>query len=337
MSFPRRSAILGQGFEVPSTVVTNDDLAPIVDTSDDWVRKRSGIAQRRYVDNDEGSTGLAVRAVGKALAMAQLSIDDIDALICCSLSPDIDFPGNGSLLHERLAARPMLVFDIRNQCSGFLYAMAVADQFVRAGAARNVIVVGAEVHSSGIDFEGARGRDVTVLFGDGAGAVVIGPSPDGERGFLSFKLHAEGKYAEKLCTHGPSHRRKPRLDLDLAPPESDYVFPRMEGRYVFKHAVSRMTEVIREVLEDLGLGPDDIDMLLPHQANLRINQLVAMGLGIGDDRMANNIERYGNTTAATIPILLTETVEQGRIKQDDLVCFAAFGAGFTWASALARW
>ncbi len=318
-------------------VVTNDDLAPIIDTSDEWVRQRSGIVERRYVDNDEGSVGLAAVAVRQALDRAGIGAGDIDALICCTLSPDVDFPGNSSLLHERLGLRPLPAFDIRNQCSGFVYALAVADHLVRSGAARYVVVVGSEVHSSGLDFHGARGRDVTVLFGDGAGAVVVGPSDDGERGFLTFKLHAEGRYAEKLCVYGPSHRRKPRLDLSVAPPESDYVFPRMEGRYVFKHAVTRLDEVIREALDDVGATVDDLSMLLPHQANLRINQLVAMGLGIGEERMANNIDRYGNTTAATIPILLTETVEAGRIARGDLVCFAAFGAGFTWAAALARW
>ncbi|RMF24525.1 MAG: ketoacyl-ACP synthase III [Deltaproteobacteria bacterium] len=337
MSAPARSRILGCGFKVPDMVVTNDDLAPIVDTSDEWVRQRSGIVERHYVDNDEGSVALAEDAVVQALARAGVEIGEVDAVICCTLSPDVDFPGNSALLHGRLGLRPLLAFDVRNQCSGFVYALAIADHLIRSGAARHVLVVGSEVHSSGLDFEGPRGRDVTVLFGDGAGAVVIGPSDREDRGFLTFKLHAEGKYADKLCVIGPSHRRRPRLDLSVAPPEDDYVFPKMEGRYVFKHAVTRMGEVIREALDDVGATVDDLDMLLPHQANLRINQLVAMGLGIGEERMANNIDRYGNTTAATIPILLTETLDEGRIREGDLVCFAAFGAGFTWAAALARW
>jgi 3-oxoacyl-[acyl-carrier-protein] synthase-3 len=260
----------------------------------------------------------------------------VDAIVCASLSPDVDFPGNASLLHERLRIAPTLAFDVRNQCSGFVYALSIADQLVRTAAARRVLVVGSEVHSSGLDFQGGRGRDVTVLFGDGAGAAVVGPG-DADHGLVACRLHADGRYASKLAVLGPAHKRKPRVEAALAPPENPYIYPVMEGRLVFKHAVEAMTAVIREVVADAGLAVDDVDMLLPHQANLRINQLVAMGLGIGDDRMANNIDRYGNTTAATIPILLCETMEAGRIAEGDLVCMAAFGAGFTWGAALYRW
>jgi len=336
MSERPMSRLLGWGSCVPETVVTNDDLAPIVDTSDEWIQKRTGIRERRYVDDDKGSVALAARASFEALAMAELGADDVDAILCCSLSPDIDSPGNSSLLHEQLGISPRYAFDIRNQCSGFLYGLATADQLIRTGAATNVLLVGSEVHSSGLDFEGARGRDVTVLFGDGAGAVVVGPS-DGERGLLDWKLHSEGRYAEKLCLFGPSHRRKPRVDLSLCPPESAFTYPVMEGRYVFKHACERMTEVVKEVLESCGHTLDDLSMLLPHQANLRINQFVALGLGLDESRVANNIERYGNTTAATIPILLCETAAAGRLHAGDLICFAAFGAGFTWGAALYRW
>jgi 3-oxoacyl-[acyl-carrier-protein] synthase-3 len=229
------------------------------------------------------------------------------------------------------------MFDIRNQCSGFLYGLVTADQLIRTGAARHVLLVGSEVHSSGLDFEGSRGRDVTVLFGDGAGAVIVGPGSRTEHGLLRFRLHAEGRYAEKLSLVGPAHRRKPRIDASLVPPESAYIYPVMEGRTVFKHAVERMTEVVTEVVAEAGLQVSDIHMLLPHQANLRINQLVAMGLGISEERMSNNIERYGNTTAATLPILLSETLAAGRIHEGDLICMAAFGAGFTWGAALYRW
>jgi 3-oxoacyl-[acyl-carrier-protein] synthase-3 len=332
----KRSRILGWGFEVPRTVVTNDDLAPIVDTSDEWVVKRTGIRERRYVDDDRGSVPLAEAASRRALEVAGLQPADVDAIVCGTLSPDIDFPGNSALLHERLGIEPRLVFDIRNQCSGFVYGLSIADQLVRSGGARTVLVVGSEVHSSGLDFQGGRGRDVTVLFGDGAGAVIVGEG-DAEHGLLGMKLHADGRYADKLAVIGPAHKRKPRVDLSVAPPEDAFIYPVMEGRLVFKHAVESMTEVVKAVVEEAGLAVDDIDMLLPHQANLRINQLVAMGLGIGDDRMANNIDRYGNTTAATIPILLCETVAAGRIDAGDLVCMAAFGAGFTWGAALYRW
>jgi len=337
MAGEKGSRIIGWGHKVPDTVITNDDLAPVVDTSHEWIEKRSGICERRYVDNGEGSVALAESAANEALERAGLEAGDVDAIICCSLSPDVDSPGNCSLLHERLQISPRFAFDVRNQCSGFVYALATADQLIRTGGAANVLVVGSEVHSSGLDFEGDRGRAVTVLFGDGAGAVVVGGSDDPARGLLRFKLHAEGKYAEKLCLEGPAHRRRPRIDLSLCPPESDFIYPVMEGRYVFKHAIERMTEVVKDVLAEEGLTPADIDMFLPHQANLRINQLVAMGLELGEDRVSNNIDRYGNTTAATIPILLSETLAADRIHDGDLLCLTAFGAGFTWGAALYRW
>jgi 3-oxoacyl-[acyl-carrier-protein] synthase-3 len=332
----QRSAILGWGCAVPETVITNDDLAPIVDTSDEWVRKRTGIRERRYVDDASGSVPLAERSVRDALRVAGRDVGDVDAVICASLSPDIDFPGNSSLLQERLGLGPCIAFDVRNQCSGFVYSLSVADVLVRSGRAGCVLVVGSEVHSSGLDFQGGRGRDVTVLFGDGAGAVVVGAG-DEKRGLLAARLCADGRFSDKLAVLGPAHKRKPRVDVSLSPPESPFIYPVMEGRLVFKHAVEAMTEVIRAVAADAGVTVDDISMLLPHQANLRINQLVAMGLGFGEDRMANNIDRYGNTTAATIPILLTEVMQAGRIKPGDLVCTAAFGAGFTWGAALYRW
>jgi 3-oxoacyl-[acyl-carrier-protein] synthase-3 len=322
---------------VPDLVVTNDDLSALVETSDEWIQKRTGIKERRFVTDAEGSVALAEKAVADALAMAEIDANDLDAIIACSLSPDIDFPGNASLIHERLGISPRMAFDIRNQCSGFLYALATADQLIRTGGARRILVVGSEVHSSGLDFCGSRGRDVTVLFGDGSGAAVVGPSDDDEHGLLSFKLHAEGIYAEKLAVIGPSGRRKPRIDRNVAPPESAHSYPTMEGRFVFKHAVTGMSSVIKEVLDDAGLAVSDLDIVLPHQANLRINQFVAATLELEERQISNNIERYGNTTAATLPLLLTETAEAGRVKRGDLVCFAAFGAGFTWGAALYRW
>lgn len=331
-----RSRILGWGFKVPRTVITNDDLAEIVDTSDEWVFKRTGIRERRYVDNGEGSVPLAEAAALEAMARAGIEPEQIDVVLCGSLSPDIDSPGNAALLQQRLGLAPKLVFDVRNQCSSFIYGVVTADQFIRAGGARYVLVVGSEVHSSGLDFQGRRGRDVTVLFGDGAGAIVVGAGDDAH-GLLAFNLHADGEFAEKLAVLGPGSRSKPRLPPELLPPESPYVYPVMEGRYVFKHAVQRMTESINEVLAAAGLTTDDLDMLLPHQANLRINEFVAAQVGLCEAKVANNIERYGNTTAATIPILLSETMAAGRISPGDIVCMSAFGAGFTWGSALYRW
>jgi 3-oxoacyl-[acyl-carrier-protein] synthase-3 len=337
MSLPKRSRILGWGASVPELVVTNDDLSELIDTNDEWIQKRTGIKERRYVEHGDGSVVMGAKAAADALEMAGVDVDDVDAIICCTLSPDVDFPGNASLLHDRLGIKPRMSFDVRNQCSGFLYALATADQFIRTGGARNILVVGSEVHSTGLDFQGGRGRDVTVLFGDGAGAAVVGASPDDEHGLLSFKLHAEGAYADKLAVFGPSGRNKPRIKADQMPPEAPFFFPTMQGRLVFKHAVEGMTSVIKHVVDVAGLGIEDIDILLPHQANLRINQFVALQLELEERQVSNNIERYGNTTAATLPLLLTETAAEGRVSRGDLVCFAAFGAGFTWGAALYRW
>lgn len=332
---PLRSQILGAGFEVPETVVTNDDLSTILDTTDAWIQQRSGVRERHYVDAAEGSVPMAERAARSAATKAGIEIEQIDLILCASLSPDIDFPGNAALLQARLglAGRPAL--DVRNQCSGFLYMLAMADQYIRTGGARYVLVVGSEVHSSGLEFAD-RSRHVTVLFGDGAGAVVVGPAPSSEQGLLTVNMHSEGAFAEKLCLAGPGSLHKPRLAKDWTP-DDIYTWPQMDGKFVFRHAVTRMTESIEEALAAIGSTKEDISMMIPHQANLRINQLVAMGLGLGEDRLANNIDRYGNTTAATIPILLTETWEAGRLCKGDLVCFAAFGAGFTWGAALYRW
>ena len=332
---PSRSHILGAAFEVPRTVVTNDDLSGILATSDDWIQQRSGIRERHYVDDAEGSVPLAERASRAAIERAGIRVEDIDMVLCGTLSPDVDFPGNAPLLLHRLGLDGRPAFDVRNQCSAFLYMLAIADQYVRTGGARHVLVVGSEVHSSGIEYTD-RSRHVTVLFGDGAGAVVVGPSPSPERGLLTINLHCEGAHAQKLCLLGPGSLHKPRLAPDWTPADI-YGWPQMDGRFVFRHAVTRMTEAIDEALAATGNTKEDIAMLLPHQANLRINQMVAMGLGIDDDRMANNIDRYGNTTAATIPILLAETWEAGRLSEGDLVCLAAFGAGFTWGAALLRW
>jgi len=335
MELPKRSHILGAGFEVPRTVVRNDDLSSVLSTSDEWIIQRSGIRERHYVDDGNGSSALAERAARQAIAAAGLTPADIDLLICATLSSNIDFPGNSSFIQQRLGLGGILAFDVRNQCSSFLYMLSVADQYVRTGGARHVLVIGSEVHSTGIEYAD-RSRHVTVLFGDGAGAVVVGPSPDDNRGLLTINLHSEGAHAQKLCLLGPASLSKPRLALDWTPDDISG-WPQMDGRFVFRHAVTRMGECIEEALAAIGAGKDDIRMLLPHQANLRINQLVAMGLGISDDRMANNIERYGNTTAATIPILLAETLAAGRIHDNDLVCLSAFGSGFTWGAALLRW
>jgi 3-oxoacyl-[acyl-carrier-protein] synthase III len=335
MTLPLRSHILGVGYEVPATVVTNGDLAGVLDTSDEWIQQRSGIRERHYVDDDQGSAPLAERAARRAIEQAGLTPPDIDLIICGTLSPDVDFPGNSAFVQHRLGLGGVLAFDVRNQCSGFLYMLAIADQYVRTGGARNVLIVGSEVHSSGIEYAD-RSRHVTVLFGDGAGAAVVGAAREEGTGLHTINLHSDGAFAEKLCLLGPGSLRKPRLAKDWTPADA-YGWPQMDGKLVFRHAVTRMTQTIEEALADIGATKADISILLPHQANLRINQLVAMGLGLDDTRMANNIDRYGNTTAATIPILLCETLAAGRIRKGDLVCLAAFGSGFTWGAALLRW
>jgi 3-oxoacyl-[acyl-carrier-protein] synthase-3 len=332
---PLSSRIISTAFRVPKQVVTNDDLAAVMETSDEWIEQRSGIKQRRYVDNAEGSVGLAEPAAREAIEKAGLALTDIDLVIYASLSPDIDAPGNAPLLCDRLGLVGCAAFDIRNQCSGFLYGLSTADAYIRSGGARNVLLIGAEVHSTGLEFN-TRGRGVSVLFGDGAGAVVLSGSDEPGRGLLSINLHAEGKYEDKLRVYAPSVVSKPRFAPDWK--QSDAAnYPEMDGKYVFKHAVTRMAESITEALADIGATPSDISMLIPHQANLRINQMVAKVLELDESSVVNNIQRYGNTTAATIPILLSETLAEGRIKEGDLVCFAAFGAGFTWGAALMRW
>ena len=328
--------ILGLGHYVPDRVVTNDDLARVMDTCDEWIQQRTGIRERHFISADAGPADLAVEAVRGALAEAGLSAGQMDLILLGTLSPDIDFPASASLLQRHLGVRGMPVMDVRNQCSGFLYMLAVADKFIRTGAARYVLVVGAETHSTGLDLS-TLGREVAVIFGDGAGAAVLGPEPDPRRGILSTHLHSEGRYAEKLMVEAPTSRQRPRLTADMLSEPGSRLWPRMEGRYVFKHAVTRFPEVIQEALAANGCTLEDIDLLVPHQANLRISQIVAMGLGLSEDRVFNNIDRYGNTTAASIPIALHEAVLAGRVRPGSLVCLAAFGAGFTWASALLRW
>lgn len=332
----RRSQILGIGAFAPERVVTNQDLIQWMDTSDDWIVERTGIRERRWVETGKGigSSDLGAEAAKRALEAAGLDKDQIQMVIFATLSPDHDFPGSGVFLQRKLGLRPLPVLDIRQQCTGFIYGLAVADQFIKTGAVDHVLVVGAEVHSTGIDVS-TRGRDVAVLFGDAGGAAVVGPARDEGRGILSTHLYADGNFAEDLWIPSPSSKNHPRLS------EADFAagrhFPQMNGRHVFKHAVTRMPEVVHEALASNGFGIGDLGCLIPHQANLRINEYVQKQLGLSDDKVHNNIDRYGNTTAATIPLCMDEALRLGKIRQNDLVCLVAFGAGFTWASALLRW
>jgi 3-oxoacyl-[acyl-carrier-protein] synthase III len=331
----RNSKIAGVGHYVPERVVTNKDLEQIMDTSDEWIRERTGIVERRYFQEGVDTTSnMGAEASRKALKMAGLEATDIDMIIFATLSPDYTFPGSGVLLQRELGLKEIPALDVRNQCSGFIYALSVGDQFIKTGMYDNVLVVGSEIHSSGLDFSN-RGRGVSVIFGDGAGAVVLTPAASSEEGILSTHLHADGEHAEELAVIDPGSNKQERLTHQMI--DNGSIYPYMNGNTVFKHAVTRFPEVIQEALEKNGYKPDDLDMLIPHQANLRITSYIQQKMGIPSEKVMSNIHKYGNTTAASVPIALSEAVEEGRIKKGDLVCLAAFGSGFTWASALIRW
>jgi 3-oxoacyl-[acyl-carrier-protein] synthase-3 len=332
----RNARITGIGRYVPPKVVTNTDLTASMDTSDEWIQQRTGIQERRYSENRVGAADMGAIAAREALERAGVRAADVDCVIFATLSPDVDMPASACLLQSYLGIGGMPAFDVRTQCSGFLYSLATANAFIKSGRCERVLVVGGEVHSTGIDIT-TRGRDVAVIFGDGAAAIVVEPTDDPQKGILTTHLHAEGKYAEKLWLECAASRERPRLTEEMVNGERPRVYPGMEGRYVFKHAVQRFTEVIHEALAACGYGPTDIDVLIPHQANLRISQLVALGFELPEEKVVNNIQRYGNTTAASIGLALHEAVADGRVRDGSLVCLAAFGAGFTWASALIRW
>ncbi len=329
-----RAAFAGTGFYVPDRVVTNGDLARLMDTSDDWIVERTGIRERRWVPEGMSGAEMARRASEMALRSAGMSAGDLDAIILATLSPDHFFPGTGVFLQRELGLEGIPALDVRAQCSGFVYGLSVADAWIRAGQYRTVLLVGVEIQSTGLDVS-TRGRDMAVLFGDGAGAAVLTASDEAYRGVLSTHLHADGRFAEVLWGEFSSSKHHPRITPEIMTAGRHY--PSMEGREVFKHAVSRMPEVVEEALHANGLTPDDISLLIPHQANLRITEMVRRRLGLPEDRVVNNIDRYGNTTAATIPIALSEAVHEGRLHRGDLVCMVAFGSGFTWGSALLRW
>ncbi|MET7037805.1 3-oxoacyl-ACP synthase III family protein [Elizabethkingia miricola] len=336
----KKSVIKGFGYYVPEKVVTNDDLAKLMSTNDEWITERTGIKQRHYRKNindaEETTAYLGLQASKKAIESAGLTAKDIDYIVFATLSPDYYFPGCGVLLQEMLGCDTIGALDVRNQCSGFVYAMSVADAFIKVGQYKNVLVVGAEIHSFGLDFTD-RGRGVSVIFGDGAGAIVLSASEDDSvQGILATNMHSEGKYADELCTKFPGTKYgwsvRLKNEPDAIPDEE--IYPHMNGNFVFKHAVTRFPETIHEALEKAGKKVEDLDLLIPHQANKRIAQYVQQQLGLPDEKVMVNIEKYGNTTAASIPIALSEAIEEGRMKRGDLVCLSAFGSGFTWGSVL---
>ncbi|HMQ07258.1 MAG TPA: beta-ketoacyl-ACP synthase III [Saprospiraceae bacterium] len=352
----KRTVIAGIGKYVPENEVDNVDLMQYMDTTDEWIQERTGILKRRFATKHRETTStLGARAAEKAIEAAGISRDEIDFIIFATLSPDYYFPGSGVLLQRELGITHTEIgaLDIRNQCSGFVYGLSIGDQFIKTGMYKNILLVGAEMHSMGLDFS-TRGRNVTVIFGDGAGAVVLQPYEEDEhRGIITTHLHSDGTYAEELAminpgSHGGYHLGKENFGF---PPENvpgevfitqkmiddGLLYPNMNGQLVFKTAVVKFPEVIMKALDSAGLKASDIDILIPHQANLRISSFVQKKLRLSDDQVYNNIQKYGNTTAASIPIALSEAVEEGKVKQGDLVCLAAFGSGFTWGSALLRW
>src|SRR6195952_634134 len=347
-----KSIIAGIGMYVPENIFTNEDLKRYMETSDEWIQERTGIKERHYADRTgETTTTMGVEAATIAIERAGITAQDIDFIVFATLSPDYYFPGCGVLLQRAMKMKEIGALDVRNQCSGFLYALSVADQFIKTGMYKNILVVGSEKHSFGLDFT-TRGRNISVIFGDGAGAVVLQPTEKEGQGILSTHLHSDGESAEILAMFNPGTHANHWVDTAVADFEEQELgetfmshamidkaqnYPNMDGPAVFKKAIIKFPEVVMEALEKNNLTPADITVLIPHQANLRIAQYVQQKLQLTDEQVYNNIERYGNTTAASVPIALCEAWEKGKIKDGDLVCLAAFGSGFTWASALIRW
>ncbi|MCP4052133.1 MAG: ketoacyl-ACP synthase III [Mesoflavibacter sp.] len=333
------SKIIGIGKYVPDNVVTNQDLSKIMDTSDEWITERTGIKERRWVveGSDDTTATMGVKAAKQAIERSGLDKDDIDFIIFATLSPDMYFPGPGVQVQHALDIKTVGALDVRNQCSGFIYALSVADNFIKTGMYKNILVIGSELHSHGLD-KTTRGRGVSVIFGDGAGAVVVSREEDNSKGILSTHLHSQGEHAEELVLKAPGMGTRWVTDIIADNDENDdSYFPYMNGQFVFKNAVVRFSEVIMEGLIKNNLQKENIDMLIPHQANLRIAQFIQKKFGLTDDKVFNNIMRYGNTTAASIPLALCEAWEEGKINEGDTVVLAAFGSGFTWGSAIIKW
>ena len=326
--------ISGTGFYLPPRIVTNDELSTYMDTSDEWIQERTGIKERHYVEKGEGPSDIAIPATKQALNAAGLKVSDIDFIIFATSTPDFYAPGSGCLLQEKMGFNEIGALDIRVQCSGFIYGLSIAEQYIRTGTFKNILLIGAEVQSTAMDLTNA-GRDTAIIFGDGAGAAIISAT-DEDRGVLSTHMHSEGKYLKELWLESPaSNAGYPRINREVL--DEGKQFLKMNGKEVFRHAVTRFPEVINEALEANSLTSENIDLLIPHQANLRITQMVQKRLSLRNEQVYSNIHKYGNTTAATIPIALAEAFSEGKIKDGDLLVLAAFGAGFAWASAIMKW
>ena len=335
----KNSRIVGVGHYVPERVVTNQDLEKLMDTSDEWIIERTGISERRYFDYTKDTcANMAAKATKMAMDRANLAIDEIDLIVFATITPDYMFPGSGVLMQRELGLdkKSIAAIDIRNACSGFIYGLSIADQFIKTGMYKTIAVIGSEIQSSAMEFSD-RQRHVSVIFGDGAGAAILQPADDPGKGILSTHLHSDGTFAEELYVRDPGSSRKNEERLTPEMLEGVSIKAHMNGNLVFKHAVVRFIEVINEALIANGKTKEEIDLLIPHQANLRISNFVQQKLNLEDSKIYNNIQRYGNTTGASIPIALSEAWAEGKIKENDLVCLAAFGSGFTWASALINW
>lgn len=330
-----KAKVVGIGHFVPDRIVTNSDLEKVMDTTDEWIKERTGISERRYFNPEKDTVAnMASRASRLAIERSGIEVSEIEFIVFATITPDYFFPGSGVLLQRELGLAGIGALDVRNACSGFIYALSVAEQYIKTNTYKNILVVGAEIQSSALEMND-RGRSVSVIFADGAGAVVLQATEDSDTsGILSTHLHADGRYAEELYVKDPGSSRKNRLTKDMI--DEVGIRAHMNGNMVFKHAVVKFQEVIFEALEANKLETSDIDLFIPHQANLRISQFVQKQLGLENDKVFNNIMRYGNTTAASIPIAMSEAWKEEKLKPNDLLCIAAFGSGFTWASALIK-
>ena len=326
--------ISGTGFYLPPRIVINDELSSYMDTTDEWIQERTGIKERRYVEKGVGPSDLAISATEQALKAACLTVSDIDFIIFATSTPDFYAPGSGCVLQEKMGFNEIGALDIRVQCSGFIYGLSIAEQYIRTGNFKNILLIGAEVQPTAMNLTD-EGRDTAIIFGDGAGAAIISATQE-NKGILSTHMHSEGKYLKELWLEAPaSNAGHPRITREVLDEGKQYL--KMNGKEVFRHAITRFPEVINEALEANNLTSENINLLIPHQANLRITQMVQKRLGLSNDQVFSNIHKYGNTTAATIPIALAEAFNEGRIKEGDILVLAAFGAGFTWASAIMKW
>ena len=333
----KNSKIVGLGHYVPENIVTNEDLVKIIDTSNEWIIERTGIQERRFIDPETDTVAnMAKKATEMALERSRVAKESIDFIVFATITPDYFFPGSGVLLQRELGLQGIGALDIRNACSGFIYALSVADQFIKTGKYKNILVIGGEIQSTALDLT-TRGRNTAVIFGDGVGAAILQPTDKPNKGILSTHLHADGDYAEELYVKDPGSSRpgEERQAEQILDTSGFKVY--MNGSTVFKHAVVKFNDVINEALIANNKQKEDIDLLIPHQANLRISQFIQKKLELPDDKVYNNIMRYGNTTAGSIPIAMSEAWAEGKIKEGDLICLAAFGSGFTWASALIQW